>query len=86
MVYFRPTQICNTPLLTYAKSDIIARGFTTAIGLLEAAIGPLACPSRGAGPRNCPNPQIIQINSCRRSDVAVGRKVSSQKFSKGDVT
>ena len=47
MVYFRPAQICNTPLLTYAKSDILARGFTTAIGLLEAAIGPLACPSRG---------------------------------------
>ena len=45
--------------------------------VLAAALGPLARPSRSARPRNCLNltkpSNNTKINSCRRSDVAVGR-------------
>ena len=57
--------------------------------VLAAALGPLACPSRSARPRNCLNltykpSNNTKINSWRRSDIAViGRKVVGQNCSVG---
>ena len=60
ILHFWPTP--NSP---YYTSDLLARGITAAIwtcgrsarprSLSYAALGPLACPSRSARPRNCLN-------------------------------
>jgi len=39
-----------TPNPLYYTSDLLARGLQLLYGLLAAARGPLACPSRGARP------------------------------------
>ena len=79
------------PLLTNAKSAIHIRTTSTWFyscynELVSAAPGP-TCPSRSARPRNCLNITLpsnnTKINSWRRSDIAVGRKVSRSEVQKG---
>ena len=70
MYFLTYTQIRCTPLLTYAKSAILhirpilritaaiwtcGRSARPLACVLAAALGPLACPSRSAQPRNCLN-------------------------------